>query len=220
MLGWSLLAGILVLAAPQGSLDAGSTPVVVGKGSYDFDRDGMDDELLVTFVSGRRGPDPFEWCGGYDKYQGRFLLVVELTSGESARQSLNRFWPDRGDELFLEATEKPLEIAFADYNGDGQVDFYMDLYAACLWRSYKIFTVSSLGAVSELPLGPDRTQLDLPFGCSTDCLQPSDYGFTYQFFEMQNQVRVHGRCEWHTSLGRFECREETSEESVPEDDTN
>jgi hypothetical protein len=199
-----LLTLVAQLAAIPGGPSPAEGPVIIGRGAFDFDGDGKPDELLLLFVTGQRGPDIAEWCGGFDKYTGQFDIVVILSSGLVTRASLNKLY---GDELFFFAADLPFKIAFADYNGDGRPNFFIYQYANCFTYVYHFFTVGRSGEASALPTGPGGFEVILGGGVHEAPFHPTGAGFTYRDFDRDRSEWREGRCNWLRAAARFDCQE-------------
>jgi hypothetical protein len=190
-----LLTLVAQLAVIPGGPSPAEGPVIIGRGAFDFDGDGKPDELLLLFVTGQRGRDIAEWCGGFDKYTGQFDIVVILSSGLVTRASLNV------------AADLPFKIAFADYNGDGRPNFFIHQYANCFTYVYHFFTVGRSGEVSALPTGPGDFEVILGGGVHEAPFHPTGAGFTYRDFDRDRSEWREGRCNWLRAAARFDCQE-------------
>jgi len=140
-----------MLALPSSLL---AEPLCVTRAEHDFNNDGLVDSLSILLTEGRRYHDRDMWEGAGEKYEGRFIVLVEVTGQTPVATNLNRlFYPQYETEqpMFFWCS-KPWDIKFFDYNHDGRIDFNLSQYFSGVANRYRLFTVFPTGKVSELPL--------------------------------------------------------------------
>jgi hypothetical protein len=185
--------------ASEVSAPAGSDAVPIVQARRDFNGDGTEDTLAIYLASGRRVHDADPWCGAGDKYEGRFIVTVEV-AGQRRSVDLNALFGST-DELWLWAT--PWAIAFDDYNSDGQLDFNLGQYASCNGWRYRLFTVTLGGEVSLLPVEPTDDVAVAAEESSTSRITTTPQGFEVEYYDSSRGGRVLASYVWDRRMDMF-----------------
>jgi len=187
----------------------------------DFNGDGRIDLISIWLTEGKKYNDTDMWEGQGEKYEGQFVIRVEINGGKNVSTNLNKlFYPPDGKYGRMFFWTKAWELAFADYNHDGQLDFNLGQYASGVASKFRLFTVSSEDAVSELPvagnswgfLGPVRTH-------STTKIEATDEGFTHRYYCRRLGRGVQRWYRWNKEKKRFELsKQEPPEKGLEQTD--
>jgi hypothetical protein len=127
-----------------------SPPVTLGQAFCDFDRDGTNDVLSLVWVSGKHYVDDEIWCGEGEKYSGKFIFRVQLSSGTTVDTPFDLLKVPF--DFFFFSNHQPWPIFTADYNNDGQPDFNIISYGSCNRDACCLFTVLPSGKVEPLEI--------------------------------------------------------------------
>jgi hypothetical protein len=158
-------------------------PVLVTEATRDLNGDGKPDRISIWLTRGKKHDDTELWEGAGEKYEGLFTVRVEMAGRSAVTNDLNRlFFPKMDGRMFFWSA-KPWQIVFADYNHDGQPDFNLGQYGSGVACTFRLFTVSPEGQISELPVrghdwgipGPKRAH-------STAEIKATDEGFTHHYY--------------------------------------
>jgi len=189
-----LAVGVLLIPSV-----ACAVPMLVTTASRDVNGDGKLDRIAIWLTEGRRYDDTELWGGAGEKYEGRFVVLVEITGKMPVTNDLNRlFYPEyEGKEPMFFRCSKPLEMQFADYNHDGLLDFNLGQYAGTAAGCFRLFTVSRDGRVSELSVdgqpsgfgGPLRTH-------STSLIAATREGFTHSYYSRMIGTEIRSWYRW------------------------
>lgn len=191
--------------AANDTADAGSDepPARIATARLDFDADGVADTLSLVMTAGRVYEDTVEWCGRGEKYEGAFAVRIALAGGSTTERALD------GYEFFRAGDST---LAFADYDGDGRLDFNLGQYASCNGWRYRLYTVEPSGRVRELPVAGHASGIPVSdFANSTRQLVPTDGGFGQCFYHTERGHLLR-RYRWDADDGRFTLAEERAVE--------
>lgn len=210
-----LLLVYLALPASQGQAQAASDtseaeadgpPVRIARAPLDFDRDGVVDTLSLVMSVGRVYEDTAAWCGRGEKYEGDFAVRVSIADGPTTARALD------GYEFFRAGDST---LAFADYDGDGRLDFNLGQYANCNGWRYRLYGVEPSGRVRELPVTGNEHGVPVSdFANSTKQLLPTGDGFVQCFYHTERGHLLR-RYRWDAAEGQFVLEEEQSVERCP-----
>ena len=154
-------------------------PVVISESWLDIDNDGQKEKIEIILEDGERYEDIEEWCGNGEKWEGYFMIQVKKGDAVLSRQSLNKLmFPGEKDPEPLSFWTPEFSLVFKDYNMDGQNDFNLGQYGSCNGNYYRLFTISSDGAISSLPIkGVAGFFVSSPNRCNSTDLIRIEKGF-------------------------------------------
>ncbi|RJX37622.1 hypothetical protein D3P09_21850 [Paenibacillus pinisoli] len=127
-----------------------SGPMTVSHNSL-FSYLGVDIDLDVALIEGSYYED---WNPGAlmgRNWQGSFQFVIRDGSGNVLRQ----FDIDRS---FFQQVNEIFELSFADYNGDGDIDFALGQYGTSNGNYYQLYTIREDYSIERLDIA-DRQHL-------------------------------------------------------------
>jgi hypothetical protein len=111
--------------------------------------------IEIVMTDGRFYNDDMPWCGQGEKWEGQFEFRVRSGHRLLSKASVNAFFqPDTPTEPMSFWSPK-FKLVMHDYNRDGLLDFNLGQYRACIYNTYRIFTVERTGKVRELPVFND-----------------------------------------------------------------
>ena len=212
---YSLTIGALVSA----SLAYAQSMLVV-EASRDLNGDGKADRVSIWLTQGKKYNDTELWEGAGEKYEGHFVLRVEIAGKMPVTNDLNRlFYPqyDKEQPMFFWSSE-PWEIFFADYNHDGRTDFNLGQYGSGVACVFRIFTIPADGRVSELPLEGQTYGLLGPRirTHSTAQIEPTRDGFTHSYYSRLIGTGVKNWWRWDKDKGLFVLVKQEPPDKRPE----
>jgi hypothetical protein len=185
----------------------------------DLNEDGKGDQMSIWLMEGKKYNDTDLWDGAGQKYEGRFIIVVEIGGMKPVTSDLNRlFYPqyERGEKMFFWCSE-PWKIVFADYNHDGQVDFNLGQYRDGVACTFRFFTVSPKGEVSELPVQRQPDGILGPRGThSTPEIEPTDEGFLHSYYSRLIGTQVKSWYGWDKDKRAFVLARQQPVDKRPE----
>jgi len=111
--------------------------------------------IEIVMTDGRFYNDEEPWCGAGQKWEGQFEFRVRLGHRLLARTSVNPLFYPKEPSMPLSFWAPQFRLVMRDYNHDGLIDFNLGQYGACIYNSYKIFTIEPKGTVRELPMTGD-----------------------------------------------------------------
>lgn len=127
--------------------DNTSNEAVLSKNMVDFDKDAINEELIIKMVKGKHYEDsePGPFMGW--KWEGRFVAELKDIKGKpiSTFELNNAFF----DEPLI--FKDKFSIEFEDYNNDGCIDFTVGQYASSNSYLYRMFSISKDGSITMLP---------------------------------------------------------------------
>jgi len=127
-------------------------PLIVSESRVDMDGDGLKEIIQIVLEKGRRYQDKTPWCGNGEKWEGMFTIRIIKGERVVTRQSLNALMnPDAPEEDLFFWTPR-FSLSFADYNGDGMIDFNLGQYGSCNGNLYRLYTISTDGIITRLPV--------------------------------------------------------------------
>jgi hypothetical protein len=134
-----LLAGtlLLALAAPPKA-----SRVTLSEASLHLGRN-QAARLALKLV----GAKPITWMG-FEAHEGRLVAAVKLGRKAWVETDIG----DLIDEPTMSFIDDPWDIAFADYNHDGRLDFNVGKQCGSNNWCYWLFTIDPTGRVGLLPL--------------------------------------------------------------------
>ncbi len=166
----SFLASVLLAAALQNAV----APIVVATLNADFNNDGRADVLQLILTKGVPYVDDELWCGashGELKYDGRFVLRVQLAERQAVETDLNTLL--NKDELAF--IGQGWQVFAWPLTGDGRLQFTLGQYGNCSTWAYHVFGIDKGGKVSVL--SPEFDNGD--FDNSTKFIHPTGKGFVF-----------------------------------------
>jgi len=128
-------------------------PEVVSISNYDIDSDGNLETLEIIIEKGEWLLESIMYfCGGGRKWAGNFSIRTRKDEEVLHSYNLNKMFFHDDAEMFFWSSDSIFSVHFEDYNRDGQIDFNIGQYGSCSWNCYKLYTISSTGEISELPI--------------------------------------------------------------------
>jgi hypothetical protein len=193
-----------ILGASQGTGAGARVAVVISESRQDIDADGTKERIEIVMEQGERSKDTEPWCGQGEKWEGEFSIRVWKGGRLLSSQSLNDLMaPDTGqpgagqaESLFFWTPR--FSLAFADYNGDGQIDFNLGQYASCNGNQYQLFTIGPNGRISRLPV-KDRVGFFISppsKANSTRLIRATGGVVRFSFYDNSVGRRREGRYRW------------------------
>lgn len=150
-----LLISALLLSCSSGSDNASvpeSEPISVQSPMTISDNflgnaNGRQQYLRLKLVRGKYYEDWYPGPVSGTVWEGEYVIELADEIGNViARTDLNRFY--REPLIF----NSHFQLAFDDYNGDGDIDFTIGQYAASNGWDYRLFTLRENGGIEELPI--------------------------------------------------------------------
>ncbi|MBA4393532.1 MAG: hypothetical protein C0407_08270 [Desulfobacca sp.] len=134
-----------------------SDEVVISRSWFDIDHDGVKETVEIVMAKGERVNDQEPWCGNGEKWEGYFTVRIKKNGQILSGQSLNGLmFPSQREADPISFWTPEFVLVFADYNGDGQVDFNLGQYGSCNGNIYRLFTIDRNGRVSPLPIAGEE----------------------------------------------------------------
>ena len=174
-------------------------PVTLTEVRVDVNGDGLPDIVSIRMTAGRRTNDAEPWCGMGDKYEGTFVVSVNILGVETVTE-LNSLYPPRTTLWFWAA---PWSLAVSDYNHDGLIDFNLGQYGACQGWIYSLFTIERSGKVHLLPTTGAFGGVFNGDRGNSSFFPLTRRGFRNLRFDQTKQVYVEEQWEWKQQQNRF-----------------
>jgi hypothetical protein len=194
-----LLLALLLSSSP--TPPAAEFPLTLAETTIDVTGDGNADRIAVLMTGGRRYVDE-PWCGGGDKHEGHFAISVHVAGGPRVDHDLNRLMAIGPGPKSIFFPARPWKLAFADYNGDGRLDFNIGRYGTCSGWEYRLFTVNHAGAVTALPL-PDGALYVHDHVPSSDRIRPVGGVITLETYNNATSEWREVSYSWNARQGVF-----------------
>lgn len=161
----------------------------------DINDNGEADTLSLEMTYGRHYVDEEAWCGNGEKYEGSFAFVVDF-QGNRVTTSLDSLLGV--DSLWFHTGA--WDLALADHNGDGEIEFNLGQYASCVGWNYWIFTIHASGRVEKV----SEQFMVSDFVASTTKLNPAPSGFRAEQYDRMNGKMVENTFRWNGDTRLFE----------------
>jgi hypothetical protein len=149
----SILGLLLSLLAEP--LLAQTTPIydrVVTSSWADLDQDGRNDSIEIVLTRGALE----DWDDDTGPHHvGQFSVRVTLAGRPTVVTALNGFFSEDADRS-LSFCALPWSLQLRDYDGDGRIDFNLGQWGTSNGHIYRLFAISTTGAVRALPVPHDE----------------------------------------------------------------
>lgn len=213
---WTQFAVAQELPSPSGIEIEGSIKqvqnVTLTTAIIDLDQNGIDDTLTLQLSSGAEVVDEAPCAGCGHRFEGKFVVLVQMNGAKTSRTRLNQFF--QRSELSFWA--KPWSISFADYNHDGILDFNLGQFENSNNWEYRLFTVTPSGKVKSFPL-PDGAIYVCDDSNSTNRIFQTQAGFWYKAFSNGEEAGWHQFfLNWNTRHKQFELVQHRHSMDEPE----